>query len=71
MRARNLAELDQAIEELELEQQESMWEQVKNRHEPRTLMSQMIKEMETVPENQKRFVENVLLPDRLTEDFLR
>ena len=34
-------------------------------------MKKMIKEIETVPENQKRFIENLLLPDKLNEDFMR
>ena len=70
IRVKNLTELDDAIAELELEQQESIWEQVKNKQEPRKLMQKMIKEMETVPENQRRFMENLLLPDKLQDDYL-
>ena len=34
-------------------------------------MQKMVGEMEAAPENQRRFMENLLLPNRLKDDFLR
>ena len=66
LRKIKVSELDNTIHELEIEHQESMWETIKNRYEPSMMVKKMLKQMsQENEENQAKFIEDILLPDRL------
>ena len=66
LRKIKVSELDNTIHELEMEHQESMWETIKNRYEPSMMVKKMLKQMSHEnEENQAKFIEDILLPDRL------
>ena len=71
LRKIKVSELDNTIQELEVEHQESMWETIKNRYEPSMMVKKMLKQMsQENEENQAKFIEDILLPDRLQNEYI-
>ena len=61
---------NEEIDQLDSEAKESLWIKKKQEKEQRILLRKLISDMDLSPEFQTTFFQGLLLPDKLTEQFL-
>ena len=70
-RKNDLSKLDQTIQELEIEHQESIWEHMKDTYEPTAIVQKLLKKLSQMDEEtQETFIENILFPEKLKNEFI-
>ena len=60
----------QEIDGIEAEAKENMWLKQKRTQQQRALLRTMVSQMKLEPEFQTRFFEGLLLPDKLTAEYM-
>ena len=56
---------------LEAEAQENIWLKAKKKLKQRTLLKKLIDDISTDAEDKERFISGLLLPDHLTEEYMK